>query len=44
VTRGFINSPFLVRHDPILSGLRGYAAYDRLLQRVRRAWEDFPGR
>lgn len=41
VERGFINYPFLARHDPFLSSLAGNSAYDALLEVVRDRWEAF---
>jgi non-specific serine/threonine protein kinase len=39
VRRGFINYPMLAEHDPFLQRLRGDAAFERLLERVKREWE-----
>jgi tetratricopeptide (TPR) repeat protein len=41
VDRGFINYPFLARHDPILAGLRKYPRFRQLLETVRGRWERF---
>jgi len=41
VGRGFINYPFLARHDPTLAALRGERAWAALLGEVRRRWEAF---
>ena len=41
VARGFINYPYLTRHDPLLTRLNGTAAYDELMQTVRSRWESF---
>jgi serine/threonine protein kinase len=41
VDRGFINYPFLTRHDPFLETLRSDAAFDDLMQPVKRRWEAF---
>ncbi len=41
VDRGFINYPFLARHDPFLATLVGNAAYDQLLERARVRWQSF---
>lgn len=38
---GFINYPYLAQHDPILTRLRGTAAYDTLLEEVRQRWDAF---
>jgi hypothetical protein len=41
VDRGFINHPFLARHDPILACLRSHRRFRRLLDTVRERWERF---
>jgi hypothetical protein len=41
VDRGFINYPFLARHDPFLRALDDHPPYARLLHRVRLRWEAF---
>ncbi|MDJ0878158.1 MAG: hypothetical protein QNI86_06075 [Halieaceae bacterium] len=41
VSLGFINYPYLSKHDPILNRLLGYAPYDALLETVRQRWESF---
>lgn len=41
VSLGFINYPYLSKHDPILTRLLGHAAYDALLENVRQRWESF---
>lgn len=41
VDRGFINYPFLSRHDPFMGRLRGHPPFQRLLERVRERWEKF---
>ncbi len=41
IDRGFINYPFLARHDPCLKRLRRDARFQRLLRLTRRRWESF---
>ncbi len=41
VDRGFINYPFLARHDPAFEALRGDSAFETLLQIARHRWEQF---
>jgi TolB-like protein len=41
VARGFINFPFLERHDPCLEQLRGSLGFSDLLDEVRERWESF---
>jgi TolB-like protein/predicted Zn-dependent protease len=41
VDRGFVNYPFLARHDPAFETLRGDSAFETLLQIARRRWEQF---
>ena len=41
VERGFINYPFLSKHDPFLESLRGDAEYEALMQQVKRRWQAF---
>lgn len=41
VRRGFINYPYLSRHDPLLTRLLEEASYRDLLQVVHRRWVDF---
>jgi non-specific serine/threonine protein kinase len=41
VDRGFINHPFLARHDPLLATLRGDARFEELMTSVRERWERF---
>ena len=41
VDRGFINYPFLARHDPVFRLLRSEARFKRLLEVVRDRWERF---
>jgi len=41
IDRGFINYPFLARHDPSFKGLRGDPKFKELLTVVRNRWERF---
>jgi len=41
VDRGFINYPFLARHDPFFAPLRGQARFQKLMETVRERWERF---
>ena len=41
VNRGFINYPFLSRHDPFLENVRGEARFKNLMRRVKYEWEHF---
>jgi TolB-like protein/thioredoxin-like negative regulator of GroEL len=41
IARGFINYPFLARHDPFLAPLRTMPRFQQLIARAREAWERF---
>jgi len=41
IERGFINYPFLARHDPFFVSVRGDTRFQRLLNVVRERWERF---
>jgi hypothetical protein len=41
VDRGFINHPFLARHDPFFESLRSHAGFQRLMEAIRERWESF---
>ncbi|HWC72819.1 MAG TPA: protein kinase [Gemmatimonadales bacterium] len=41
VTGGFINAPWLTEHEPFLVNLRDEPRFERLMERVRKAWEAF---
>jgi TolB-like protein/Tfp pilus assembly protein PilF len=41
VNRGFINYPFISKHDPFLAGIRGEERFKKLLERVKYEWEHF---
>jgi TolB-like protein len=41
VDRGFINHPFLARHDPFLESLRSLPRFQKLMDTVRERWERF---
>ena len=38
---GYINWPFLSVHEPFLANIRGEARFERLMERVHKAWEAF---
>lgn len=41
IDRGFVNYPFLSRHDPYLENLRGLPKFQQLMNTVRARWEAF---
>jgi TolB-like protein len=41
VDRGFINHPFLARHDPFFESLRSHPGFQDLMETVRERWERF---
>ena len=41
IERGFINYPFLARHDPCFKGLRRDVRFQRLLKLTKKRWESF---
>ncbi|HUL18472.1 MAG TPA: tetratricopeptide repeat protein [Steroidobacteraceae bacterium] len=41
VARGFINYPYLARHDPCFKRLRPDVRFQRLLQTTKRRWDSF---
>ena len=41
VARGFINYPFLSKHDKLLENLRGEERFKKLMKRVKHEWENF---
>jgi TolB-like protein len=41
VDRGFINHPYLARHDPLLESLRRDPRFQQLLETARDRWETF---
>ena len=41
VDRGFVNYPYLAKHDPFLESLRGDMAFDALMEEVQRRWAEF---
>jgi serine/threonine protein kinase len=41
VNRGFVNYPLLAERDPFLENLRGEERFKRLMERVKREWEQF---
>jgi serine/threonine protein kinase/tetratricopeptide (TPR) repeat protein len=41
VNRGFINYPFINKHDPFLANIRGEERFKKLMERVQYEWEHF---
>jgi non-specific serine/threonine protein kinase len=41
VDRGFINYPFISKHDTFLENIRGEERFQKLMQRVKKEWEEF---
>jgi serine/threonine protein kinase/Flp pilus assembly protein TadD len=41
VDRGFINYPLLAQKDPFLENLRGEERFKKLMERVKKEWEEF---
>jgi non-specific serine/threonine protein kinase len=41
IDRGFVNYPFLSRHDPAFEALRGDLAFNALLETAKHRWERF---
>jgi hypothetical protein len=41
VDRGFINYPFLARHDPFFEKFRNEPRFQKLLETVRDQWDRF---
>ena len=41
VNRGFINYPLLAEQDPFLENIRGEERFKKLMERVKKEWEDF---
>jgi hypothetical protein len=41
VARGFLNYPLLSQKDPWLESLRGEERFKKLMERVKREWEEF---
>jgi len=41
VERGFINYPYLSKHDPFLESLHDDADFEELMRQVRRRWQAF---
>jgi non-specific serine/threonine protein kinase len=41
IARGFVNYPFLARHDPFLANLRTLPRFLQLMDRARESWERF---
>jgi hypothetical protein len=41
VNQGFINYPFLSKHDPFLANIRGEERFEKLMERVKSEWGHF---
>ncbi len=41
IDRGFINYPFLARHDPFFDSIRTLPSFQRLMEPLRDRWEKF---
>jgi non-specific serine/threonine protein kinase len=41
IDRGFINYPMLAEKDPLLANLRGEERFKKLMERVKKEWEEF---
>ncbi len=41
VWRGVINFPYLSQYDPFLENIRGEERFQKLMERVKKAWEEF---
>jgi non-specific serine/threonine protein kinase len=41
VHKGFINYPFISEHDPFLKNIRSEPRFKKLMERVKREWENF---
>ena len=41
VQQGFVNYPYLAKHNPHLASMREFPAFQDLLLDVRRRWETF---
>jgi non-specific serine/threonine protein kinase len=41
VNRGFINFPYLAWYNPLLENIRGEERFKKLMQRVKKEWEEF---
>ncbi len=41
VDRGFINYPFISKHDTFLDNIRGEERFHKLMERVKHEWENF---
>ena len=39
--RGFIHYPWLNKHDPFLENIRGEERFRKLMERVKKEWENF---
>jgi non-specific serine/threonine protein kinase len=41
IDRGFINYPMLAEKDPLLANIRGEERFKKLMERVKKEWEEF---
>jgi non-specific serine/threonine protein kinase len=41
VDRGFVNFPMLHEYDPFLANIRGEPRFQKLMERVKKEWEEF---
>jgi hypothetical protein len=41
LTRGWVNYPFTVLHDPLLAPLRDDSRFGEIAERMRQQWQEF---